>query len=57
MNILMGEKDKRLPRLLIDKFECKELKSQLEVTPVTKSAKGEIQKVMKGDKLPPCHRS
>lgn len=52
MNILMGEKDKRLPRLLIDKFECKELKSQLELTPVTKSSKGEIQKVKSGDKLP-----
>jgi hypothetical protein len=53
MNIMMGEKDKRLPRLLIDKFECKELKSQLELTPVTKSSKGEIQKVKTGDKLPP----
>lgn len=53
MNIMMGEKDKRLPRLLIDKFECKELKSQLEITPVTKNAKGEIQKVKKGDKLIP----
>jgi len=52
MNIMMGEKDKRLPKLKIDKFECKELKSQLEITPVTKSAKGEIQKVKKGDKLP-----
>ena len=53
MNIMMGEKDKRLPKLLIDKFECKELKSQLEITPVTKSSKGEIQKVKKGDKLSP----
>lgn len=53
MNIMMGEKDKRLPRLLIDKFECKELKSQLEVTPVTKNSKGEIQKVKTGDKLSP----
>lgn len=53
MNIMMGEKDKRLPRLLIDQFECKELKSQLEVTPVTKSSKGEIQKVKSGDKLIP----
>ncbi|MFZ4523277.1 MAG: hypothetical protein ACOYNC_16330 [Bacteroidales bacterium] len=53
MNIMMGEKDKRLPKLLIDKFECKELKSQLEITPVTKSGKGEIQKVKTGDKLSP----
>ena len=54
MNIMMGEKDKRLPKLLIDKFECRELKSQLEITPVTKNTKGEIQKVKKGDKLPPA---
>ncbi|MFZ4522990.1 MAG: hypothetical protein ACOYNC_14870 [Bacteroidales bacterium] len=53
MNIMMGEKDRRLPKLLIDKFECKELRSQLEVTPVTKSSKGEIQKVKTGDKLSP----
>jgi hypothetical protein len=53
MNIMMGEKDKRLPKLLIDKFECKELKSQLEITPVTKDAKGEIKKVKKSDKLEP----
>jgi len=53
MNIMMGEKEKRLPSLLIDKFECRELKSQLEITPVTKNSKGEIQKVKKGDKLSP----
>jgi hypothetical protein len=52
-NIMMGEKDRRLPKLLIDKFECKELPSQLEVTPVIKSSKGEIQKVKIGDKLSP----
>ncbi len=52
MNIMMGEKDKRLPKILIDMFECRELKNQLEVTPVTKSPRGEIQKVKKGDKLP-----
>lgn len=53
MNIMMSEKDKRLPKLLIDKFECKELKSQLEITPVTKDNKGQIQKVKTGDKLAP----
>lgn len=53
MNVLMGEKDRRLPKLLIDKFECKHLKSQLECTPVEKGGKGEIKKVKKGDKLPP----
>lgn len=54
MNVMMGEKDKRLPKLLIDKFECKELKSQLECTPVEKAKNGEIKKVKKGDKLPPA---
>lgn len=54
MNVMMGEKDKRLPKLLIDKFECKELKSQLECTPVEKARNGEIKKVKKGDKLPPA---
>jgi len=53
MNILMSEKDKRLPKLLIDRNECKELKSQLEITPVTKNSKGDIQKVKTGDKLSP----
>ncbi len=53
MNIMMGEKDKRLPKLLIDKFECKELKSQLEITPVVKGKNGELQKVKKGDHLAP----
>jgi len=38
MNVLMGEKDKRLPHLQVDKFECKELKSQLECTPWKRAA-------------------
>ena len=52
MNIMMGEKDKRLPILFIDKFECKELKSQLEIIPLAKGNNGEIIKVKKGDHLP-----
>ena len=52
MNVMMGNKDKRLPALLIDQFECKELKSQMECTPVAKGSKGQIQKVKTGDKLP-----
>jgi hypothetical protein len=51
MNVMMKRLDKRLPSLLIDRYECKELKSQMEVTPVTKGAKGEIKKGKKGDKL------
>ena len=52
MNVMMGEKDKRLPNLLIDKYECKELKSQLEICPLGKNAKGQIIKIKKGDHLP-----
>ena len=52
MNTMMGEKDNRLPKLQIDMFECKYLKSQLEITPVDKGRKGEIIKIKKGDKLP-----
>jgi hypothetical protein len=51
MNIMMGEKDKRLPKLLIDQWECKELKTQLEITPTKKGPKGEILKEKKSDKL------
>jgi hypothetical protein len=51
MNVMMKQLNKRLPQLLIDKFECKELKSQMEVTPLTKGAAGEIKKGKKGDKL------
>ena len=53
MNVMMQAKEKRLPTLLIDMFECRELKNQLEITPVTKSLKNQIQKVKKGDKLAP----
>ncbi len=51
MNVIMKKMDKRLPILLIDKFECKELKSQMEITPVSQGSKGEIKKGKKGDKL------
>jgi hypothetical protein len=52
MNVMMGEKDERLPRLQICKWECKELRSQLEVTPTKRGPKGEILKEKKSDKLP-----
>ena len=51
MNVIMKEWDKRLPKLLIDIFECKELKSQIEITPFELGPKGEIRKGKKGDKL------
>lgn len=56
MNIMMGEKDDRLPSILIDKWECRELKSQLELAPTKKGTRGEILKDKKGDKLQPLSR-
>lgn len=52
MNEMMGNKSKALPRLLIDMFECKELKSSLELAPLTKDKKGNVEKVKKSEKLP-----
>jgi hypothetical protein len=51
MNVMMGEKDKRLPKLLIDQWECRELKNQLEIAPTKKGSKGEVLKEKKSDKL------
>ena len=52
MNAMMGEKDSRLPRLLIDQWECKELKNQLEIVPVKTGTRGEVLKQKKSDQLP-----
>ncbi|MCX6250358.1 MAG: hypothetical protein NTX61_06365 [Bacteroidetes bacterium] len=52
MNILMGEKEKRLPKLLIDQWECKELVNQLEIAPTRQGPRGELQKDKRSDKLP-----
>ena len=51
MNDIMSERDPRLPRLLIDKFECKELKSSLELAPMDKVS-GKIKKIKKSEQLP-----
>jgi len=56
MNVMMSDKDERLPRLWIDKWECKELKSELEIAPVKRGSKGEILKEKKSDKLQPITR-
>ncbi|MEI6577706.1 MAG: hypothetical protein WCO63_16135 [Bacteroidota bacterium] len=49
-NIMLEGKNKSLPRLLIDAYECKELKSSMEIAPMEK-VKGRIQKVKKSEKL------
>jgi len=45
MMVMLGETDKRLPKIKIDEFNCKELKSSLELAPV-KAGTGK-EKVMK----------
>lgn len=52
MNDLMGSNTPGLPQLFIDQFECKELKSSLELAPVEKDTKGNIKKVKKSEKFP-----
>lgn len=51
MNQMMGEKNPKLPRLLIDRYECPRLKSSLELAPLERD-KGKIKKVKKSEKLP-----
>lgn len=55
-SVMMDETDKRLPSLLIDQFNCKNLKSSMELAP-TKPGKGKekIQKDKSSEKLP-THR-
>jgi len=51
MNQMMGEKNPKLPRLLIDRYECPRLKSSLELAPLER-VKGKIIKVKRSEKLP-----
>ncbi len=50
MNDIMAERDPRLPKLLMDKFECKELKGSLELAPMDKVS-GKIKKIKKSEQL------
>jgi len=50
MSDLMGGNTPGLPQLLIDQFECKELKSSLELAPTEKDPKGNVRKVKKSKK-------
>lgn len=53
MHDMMGETVSGLPKLLIDQFECKELKSSLELAPAEKDTKTRlIKKVKTSEKLP-----
>ena len=52
MSELMGRKNKALPILLIDRFECKELISSIELAPMGTDSKGAIKKVKTSERLP-----
>jgi len=52
MNVMMSGKEPLLPELLIDKYECRELRSSIMLAPVEKDSKGQIKKVKKSEKLP-----
>jgi hypothetical protein len=56
MNELMKETVPDLPKLLIDQFNCKTLKSSLENTPTTTDEKGKIKKDKSSEKRLPLHR-
>jgi hypothetical protein len=52
MHDLMRNTVPGLPKLMIDQFECRELKSSLELAPVEKDTKNNIKKVKKSEKFP-----
>lgn len=49
---MLGEKNKALPKLMIDQFEAKEYKSSIELAPMEKDTKGNIKKIKTSEKLP-----
>ena len=51
VNQILGEKNTHLPVLKIDTFECRELKSSLELAPLGKNSRGQIIKIKKSEKL------
>jgi hypothetical protein len=54
MNVIMAESDRRFPKLRIDQFNCKELKSSLELAPVMPGTGNEkVKKDKRSEKLAP----
>lgn len=54
MNVLMSESDRRFPKLRIDQFNCKELKSSLELAPILPGTGNEkVRKDKRSEKLAP----
>lgn len=53
MSVMMDETDRRLPKLRIDQFNCKELKSSLELAPLKPgTGKEKVAKDKSSEKLP-----
>ena len=52
MEDIFEERNDNLPVLLIDAFNCKELKSSMEIAPLKKNSKGRLQKDKSSEKLP-----
>ena len=54
MNVIMSEGDKRFPKLRIDEFNCRELKSSLELAPMKPgTGKEKVAKDKSSEKLAP----
>lgn len=53
---LMGESNPRLPRLLIDKYECKELVSSIKGAKLTKNSRGQLVKDKRSEKIKDLNR-
>jgi hypothetical protein len=54
MMVMMGESDRRLPKLRIDEFNCKELKSSLEIAPLKPgTGKEKVMKDKSSERLAP----
>ena len=56
MNVMMDETDRRLPKLRIDQFNCKELKSSLECAPSKPGTGNEKIRKDKTSEQLPAHR-
>jgi hypothetical protein len=54
MMVMMGETDRRLPKIRIDEFNCKELKSSLELAPIKPgTGKEKVMKDKSSERLAP----
>lgn len=55
-NDMMGETNRNLPKLLIDKYNCREIKGSLESAPLKRNSKGKIEKDKSSEKTLPLNQ-